>query len=70
MVPPKIINPEVAKKAWRFWMYFSNESYFCKIFEGEELIKIQTTVLLKIFCIFMFYSQVINKILSVADDIF
>ena len=46
------VNPlmlTAAKQAWRFWIYFSNNAFFWKIFEGEMLTRGQTTTLLQIF---------------------
>ena len=48
----------------------SNKSIFWKIFEGEMLIRSQTTTLLQIFCELLLYSPVIFKSMRVADITF
>ena len=61
-------HSERPKQAIQFWVYFSIKSIFRKIFEGEMLIRSQTTTLLLIFCELLLYSQVIFKSMKVADD--
>ena len=61
-------HSERPKQAWQFWIYFSNKGIFWKIFEGEMLIRSQTTTLLQIFCELLLYSQVSFKSMKVADD--
>ena len=46
------------------------KTFFLKTFEGEKLIRSQTTILVQIFCELSLYSQVIFKSMIVADDTF
>ena len=62
------LHSERPKEAGRFWEYFTQKSIFLKTFEGEMLIRSQTTTLLQIFCEMLLYSQVIFKSMKLADD--
>ena len=64
------LHSERPKEAWPFWQYFTYKSIFLKTFEGEMLIRSQTTTFLQIFCELSLYSKVIIKSMRVADDTF
>ena len=63
-------HSERQKEAWQIWKYFTYKSIFLKTFEGEMLIRSQTTTLLQIFYEILLCSQVIFKSMKVADDTF
>ena len=64
------LHSEQPKEAWLFWEYFTQKSIFLKTFQGEMLIRSQTTIRLQIFCELSLYSQVIFKSMKASDDTF
>ena len=63
-------HSERPKEAWQIWKYFTYKSIFLKTFEGEMLIRSQTTTLLHKFYGILLCSQVIFISMKVADDTF
>ena len=57
-------------EAWRFRKYFTYKSILLKTFEGEMLIRSQTTTFLQIYCELSLCSHVIFKSMKIADDTF
>ena len=62
------LHSEQPKRLGDFGNISLKKAFFLKLFEGEMLIRNQTSTLLQIFCKLLIYSHVTFKSMRVADD--